>query len=158
MEEQKLVIENFDKALVYVDKVLPLLPDFSHFNLSTIIINSNWIQQDKDEAYNLDRYIQVLLIDRLKYVDGNVDAFDIELNDTGRQVKKAGGHFAYLQKLDEKAVADAERQKLNDEKLKYDIKNAKRIFKTYWWTFAISIAAFLLSLFNLIYNLFIHNN
>lgn len=153
MEDQKLAIERFEKALVYVDKLLPLLPDFSHFNLSTIIINSNWTQQDKDEAYDLDRYIQVLLIERLNYVDGNVDAFDIELNDTGRQVKKLGGHFAYLKKLDDKVAADLERQKLNDEKLKYDIKNAKRIFKTYWWTFAISILAFLLALGKIIYDI-----
>lgn len=32
------------------------------------------------------------------------------------------------------------------EKLKYDFKNAKRIFKTYWISFGISIAAFIMAL------------
>lgn len=41
-------------------------------------------------------------------------------------------------------------QKLSLEKLKYDTKNAKRIFKTYWWTFFIALLAFLISLYNFI--------
>lgn len=146
MEDQEFSIERFDKALLYVDKVLPLLPDFSHFNLSTIIGNSGWTQQEIDEAYNLDRYMQILLIDRLKYVDGNVDSFWVDLNELGRQVKSAGGHFAYLKKLSDKATADIERQKLNDEKLRYDVKNAKRIFKTYWWTFWFALIGLAISL------------
>jgi hypothetical protein len=41
-----------------------------------------------------------------------------------------------------------EKETLSLEKLRYDTKNAKRIFKTYWWTFSISILALLLSLIN----------
>lgn len=32
---------------------------------------------------------------------------------------------------------------LNQEKLEYDVKNSKRIFRTYWWTFSLSIAGFI---------------
>jgi hypothetical protein len=72
--------------------------------------------------------------------------FWTEHNDTGRAAQKAGGHFAYLKSLDDKALADKERQRLNDEKLKYDVKNAKRIFKTYWWTFCFSVIGLAISL------------
>ena len=69
--------------------------------------------------------------DKLKYAQEQNGDVWTELNDTGRAAQKAGGHFAYLKSLDDKALADKERQRLNDEKLKYDVKNAKRIFKTY---------------------------
>ncbi|HEV8079856.1 MAG TPA: hypothetical protein VGP43_04030 [Chitinophagaceae bacterium] len=64
------------------------------------------------------------------------------------------GGFKFLHQtqaqIQEKA---AEKEKLNLEKLKYDVKNSKRIFRTYWWTFCISIAGFLLALGKIIYDL-----
>ncbi len=94
-----------------------------------------------------------LLADNLQYIEQTGNSGDwFFLTDLGRKVKKAGGHFEYLKKLEEKTIADTERQNLNDEKLKYDVKNSKRIFKTYWWTFGISILAFLLALGKIIYD------
>ena len=121
MEEQNLAIERFEKALKYVDKLLPLLPDFSHFNISSIVLTSGWTQQEIDEAYNLDSVIQTLLISRLKYVDGSAEAYWIELNDIGRQVKNAGGHFAFLTCLADKAAVDKERQERKDKSDKLDL-------------------------------------
>ena len=87
----------------------------------------------------------------LKYIEKFGDSYI--LTDLGKKVKSAGGHFVYLEKLEEKSIADTERQRLNDEKLKYDVKNAKRIFRTYWWTFGISILGFLLALGKIIYDI-----
>lgn len=74
------------------------------------------------------------------------------LTDKGHEAKAAGGHFSYINRITDKIQVDQNRQQLNDEKLKYDVKNAKRIFKTYWWTFVISILAFLLAAGKIIYD------
>jgi hypothetical protein len=49
---------------------------------------------------------------------------------------------------DEYAVQEKQDQvnELEIEKLRYDVQNAKRMFKTYWWTFGIAILGFLLVL------------
>lgn len=61
------------------------------------------------------------------------------------------GGFSQLFDIEEaRQNQKTEREKLEIEKLKYDLKNAKRIFKTYWWTFTFALIAFLISLFNLI--------
>jgi len=43
-----------------------------------------------------------------------------------------------------------EKDNLELEKLKYDTKNARRIYKTYWLTFSFALLALLISLFNLL--------
>ncbi|HYJ64519.1 MAG TPA: hypothetical protein VEV62_12300 [Parafilimonas sp.] len=48
---------------------------------------------------------------------------------------------------------EMEKERLGFEKLKIDTKNAKRIFKTYWWTFGFAVAGFLISLVLLILKL-----
>jgi hypothetical protein len=103
---------------------------------------------------NLERkiYEAIATLENLEYID-NINEDKYRLTELGKQVKYAGGHFAYLKKNAEKSIADTERQRLNDEKLKYDVKNAKRIFKTYWWTFGISILGFLLALGKIIYDI-----
>lgn len=47
-----------------------------------------------------------------------------------------------------------EKCSLELEKLKYDTKNSRRIYKTYWITFTFAILAFLISLYNLLKDLF----
>jgi len=48
---------------------------------------------------------------------------------------------------------NSEIERLNLEKLRYDVKNSKRIFKTYWWTFVISILGFLFALGKIIFDI-----
>lgn len=45
------------------------------------------------------------------------------------------------------------RNTLTSKKLEYDVKNAERIYKTYWWTFVLAIAGFAISLTLLILKL-----
>ena len=92
------------------------------------------------------------MINQLNYINEKTPGQLYELTDKGREAKKAGGHFLYLKKIEELENLKIERQRLNDEKLKFDVKNSKRIFKTYWWTFAISILAFLLAVCKIIYD------
>lgn len=93
------------------------------------------------------------ILTRLGYIEKTGTGQWYSLTDFGRQIKDAGGHLAYENKIANKAKIDKERQRLNDEKLRYDVKNAKRIFKTYWWTFTISIVGFLLALGKIIYDI-----
>ena len=58
MEEQRIAIENFNKALLYIDKILSLLPDFSHFNTSAIVLSSSWTKEEIEKAYKLDSFIE----------------------------------------------------------------------------------------------------
>ncbi len=80
------------------------------------------------------------------------DRLSITISPFGKQVCSKGGWLRHLELETEKLLQDKARQRLTDEKLKYDVKNAKRIFKTYWWTFGISIAAFILALGKIIYD------
>jgi predicted methyltransferase len=59
---------------------------------------------------------------------------------------KKGLSFVSFEEIENKEKIEFERQKLTDEKLKYDVKNSQRIFKTYWWTFTFSIIALIISL------------
>lgn len=47
-----------------------------------------------------------------------------------------------------------ELEKLTLEKARYDVKNAKRIYRTYWWTFTFSLIALIVSLILLILKLY----
>jgi len=143
MEEQQIAIERFEKALAYVDKLLPLLPTFSHFNISSIILTFGWTQQEIDEAYNLDTYIQILLINKLKYADEQNGSFWIQLNDLGRAAQKAGGHFKYELKLEK--IANR-----NDKKEDFDLEIKRLALKYKFVTFGIpfiSLAIAIISIF-----------
>src|SRR5689334_12725833 len=118
-----------DEALILIDKLLPYYPDFDSFD-PLWCDQSKWTEKDKNSlVYNQERVIKLLL--RMDYVTEDEYNHVFELTDKGRNAKKAGGHFAYLQQISDKAAIEAERQKLNDEKLRLDVKNSRRIFKTY---------------------------
>ncbi len=70
---------------------------------------------------------------RIFELDGSVDLYFKEL-ETGR--KKA-----------------LELQKKNEMKLDYDLKNAKNIYKTYWWTFIFALLGLSISLILLVLKL-----
>jgi hypothetical protein len=58
-----------------------------------------------------------------------------ELTEKARLVKQKGGIVEYNIFI-----------KKQDQKLEYDLKNAKRVYQTYWFTFGIAVLAFLISL------------
>lgn len=61
------------------------------------------------------------------------------------------GGFSHIYDIGSQEIKrKEERDILELEKLKYDTKNAKRIFKTYWWTFGFALIALLISLYNLL--------
>jgi hypothetical protein len=74
-------------------------------------------------------------------------------NDYAKAFMSEGGFGAIFDSEIVHRKKAEEIDQLNFEKLRYDVKNAKRIFKTYWWTFFIALLAFLISLYNFIQGL-----
>ncbi len=68
------------------------------------------------------------------------------LSPFGKSVYEVGGWFRHLELEKEKVTKNEERQCLADKKIKYDLKNAQRIYNTYWWTFWFSVIALVISL------------
>jgi|WetSurMetagenome_2_1015567.scaffolds.fasta_scaffold384209_2 hypothetical protein len=75
-------------------------------------------------------------------------------NDYASSFLSNGGYSAWFDKMYAAQEKDSARKDLEDEKLKIDVKNAKRIFKTYWWTFGIALGALVISLINILWNIF----
>lgn len=73
------------------------------------------------------------------------------------KLTEKGWNWAGFEKADRdtevKLNEEKERQQLSDEKLKYDVLNVKRVYKTYWLTVGISVAGFLLALGKIIYDI-----
>lgn len=134
-------IQRVDKALLYLDKLFPIIPDFANFNVSDLMLKSGWKPEDVEDGYDLDGIIQILLVDRLKYASGKDDAYWIKLNDLGRQVKSKGGHFPYLKFLDEKAKIETERQDRKDKAEKLDLQLKTWQVRTKYLPYIVSILA-----------------
>ena len=64
-----------------------------------------------------------------------------------------GGFTSIFEKAYKEQEIEREKEELNLEKLKYDVKNSKRIYRTYWWTFGISISGLVLALGKIIFDI-----
>ncbi len=137
----------YKKSFDFIDIILLGAPVDGKFTLEEIIKSSNLEILEKDIALHIKHELQRVLIHDIGYIE-NIpnNIWHFRLTQLGKIVKDAGGHFVYLKQLKNKENADRERQRLNDEKLKYDVKNAKRIFKTYWWTFTFAVVGLIISL------------
>jgi hypothetical protein len=144
----------YKRSFDFVDTVILGSPYDEKFTIENIIKNSNLTELDKDIALHIKSELRRVLKDDLKYIENLPnDSWHLRLTPLGILVKKGGGHLLYLKKLEDRATAEHERQRLNDEKLKYDLKNSKRIFKTYWWTFWFSVISIIYVLVQLILKL-----
>jgi hypothetical protein len=113
---QKETIEQFDKAVYYLDKLFEHIPSISHFEVANVIHMANM-----HEADNYSDKINFLLLDKFKYADEVNGRYWITLNEKGIAAKRADSHTKY-----EKLLAKRER--------------AKRIAdwpKNNWWVIAI---------------------
>lgn len=111
-------------------------------------INENLLP-DKSKVYC--SYLFYILADfspRLLYPEDNLSERGFWATDDVAIFLYEGGFKAIY----EKQKAEAEKEALLSEKSKYDVKNAKRIFNTYWWTFGMSILGIFLSLVKIIYD------
>ncbi len=138
MDKQKLAEERYDKALIFVDKLLPLLHDHSYLNISEVILHSNWPAEEKEEGNTLHVYMFTLLADRCKYIEKN-QSYYTKLTDKGRAAKKAGRHFAYEEKLHKE-------KELAERKESFDLRQKEWMYKTRYGTYLVSAGALIISI------------
>ena len=86
-----------------------------------------------------------------KYND--VQKTELRITNYGRYWVIHGGYLIYLKEGEKKNVSDHEKNKHNHE-LKEELKEARLRFThyrivTYWWSFAVSVISFILSLLSL---------
>lgn len=115
-------------------------------------IAENVIQLHKDNngIYDWNNFVSVFNTtenDRIIIIRGLKDKDIIGDYITGTRLKEFGWAFKGFEAERKKDLADIKRQFFSDEKLEYEVKNAKRIFKTYWWTFSFAIVGLMVSLF-----------
>ena len=143
-----------EKSYEFLDTVLLNAPERANFRFEDIIESSTLPQLEKDILKHISSDFRNLILNDLKYIETLPNnTWETRLSPLGIKVKNSGGHNSYIESLAINSKTETDRQILTDEKLMYDVKNAKRIFKTYWWTFGISIAAFLLTVGKIIFDI-----
>lgn len=133
-----------DKVLMYFDNV-----EMTNFNKAA---NDAGFTNELINTLNLARKVasaKIALSKSLKYIEpiGNSDTWFL-LNDLGRQVKNAGGHFTYLKINEEKTNADKERQERKDQSDKLDLHLKQWQVKTKYLPYFVSILALIVSIFS----------
>lgn len=131
-------------ALELMDKTLVAAPPHAEFQINDLIPMIESKDYNPNIIQNLNSKIDELLTKTFKYADrSSPERYSICLTDKGRLVKSQGGHFEYTTKLTNEDKIKKERQELNDEKLHLDIKNSKRVYGTYWYTFTFALISFI---------------
>ncbi len=139
-----------------MDSILAFIFSYGHPGPGPKVFDADYfyhkILKTKGEHYNIDIIYKmlsyepkVLVTDSKKGTRTSVWVTPIasDFLETGGFTKIGEANF-YKQK------AEKAKEELSFEKLKYDVKNSRRIFKTYWWTFSISILALILSVINVL--------
>lgn len=109
------------------------------------------LHKEKGVVYTLDLLRKMLTNDPRVIVSTGTEihsVFNVTL--FGKRFLLEGGFSKIAEEIQASILLEAEKEKLNFEKLKYDVKNSKRIFKTYWFTFGFALAGLLISLILLI--------
>jgi hypothetical protein len=98
------------------------------------------------EAFAIIIKYNLIKIPRLEFPQGSANSITSE----GKKVLLMGGIQKYIDHIEGEIK---EINQLEKSKLILDVKNAQRIYKTYWWTFSIAIGAFVLAVISLLIQL-----
>ncbi|RYX84806.1 hypothetical protein EON73_03120 [bacterium] len=130
-------------ALELMNKILIAAPPNTEFLITDLIPKIESTDYTSNIIQDLHYKISDLLIKTFNYADHPLGRYFIRLTDKGRLVKSQGGHFEHIKKIADKDKLEKERQELNDEKLRLDIRNSQRVYKTYWFTFTFALISFI---------------
>jgi len=124
------------------DQQLDKLLGSAFFEISDLLKTKNesgytYIELDQQKMAMAQLYVDGLL----KEVPPNSKRF--YLTSEGRDFIIRGGYKRRFER-------EEKLRKIADEKAEYDLYNAKRIFKTYWFTFGIALIGLAISIFLLI--------
>lgn len=91
--------EKYQAALNYMDKLLPEIHSFDRFILAFTIRGSKILDPtERNDANKLEREIQNILTKDFRYAS-QTKTYELELTDIGRNAKRSGGHFKYLESM-----------------------------------------------------------
>lgn len=121
----------YEMALKLMDRIFKYLPDYGQIDLSKVISSSDLTREDKMIARHLSDKIDYFLKEKFGYVSPpRHKGYFGELTDLGRLVKEAGGHRQYMRMQQEELERNKKREKLEDEKLPYEVAIANRVQKS----------------------------
>lgn len=130
-----------ETALKHLDSLFPLFPDFDSFKIEDLISDFNRSNPGKKIPLELRTAFERLLKDKLEYISVMQGMnLRFELTKLGREVKGAGGHFAYLQKLQQE-------KELARRKETADLLTKEWIYKTRLFPYIVSLLALTVSIF-----------
>lgn len=137
-----------EKQAGHLDLILKTLLDPKTDALSVKLVNKELLPNESYEYclelyYLLKAYPQDLLYPE---VDPEPDNF--WATDYVTAFIHSGGFTKIYNDEYDRQLHELEKEQLEREKLKYDLKNAKRIYKSYWFTFSFAVIALVLSILN----------
>lgn len=139
-------MQDFISAPKQIDKLFEVFPEHGHFRLFELIKQSSLSPSDKNLAEDNDA-IEIMLVKTFKYAEpSDKSNLFFKLTDLGRQARNAGGHFAYLKKLDEKATADNKRQEIKDKSEELDLHLKQWQVRTKYLPYIVSFIALVFSI------------
>ena len=141
-------MEMNEKQSIQLDEILKhLIKTGEPTNLKDI--NQKLFPEETYESCLSLFYILKEYYPKLLDPETNLNDEDFWATDFVKAFLNDGGFSYKFKSAYEKVRKQEEKENLDLEKLRYDVKNAKRIYKTYWWTFAFALLALIVSLFNL---------
>jgi len=129
----------------YIDLVLKALSEKypNHLNLKEYF--QTLFPSNEEIQHNIRREVIDILRNENLAEENQSNPGHFKITNKGRDVAKNGFNL-YLNNLEEVTNKQKHTEALTYEKLKYDVKNAKRIYRTYWFTFWFAVVGLLISL------------
>jgi hypothetical protein len=141
---------------VDLDLILQMLTKRKQSNAESVDTINNILFPNKSREYCLSLFYKLAdYSPRLLYPENDLDEDTFWATEYVPAFLHDGGFTALYENEAKKQESEAEKERLSLEKLQYDVKNSKRIFKTYWWTFGISILSLSLALGKIIFDLIV---
>lgn len=142
MSDQLSQIEKAEKAEVLIDKILPFLPEYGVFHFAYYAKDVlKWPQKEVVEYAMLEHHVRHLALHQFKYLNERTEGYYYELTDIGRLAKFKGGHFKYLNYLNEKSRSESDRQNRKDKSEKLDLQIKEWQVKTKYLPYLFSLLA-----------------
>lgn len=142
-------IEKSKNAINIIDKILPHLPDYGVFHFAYYAKEVlHWTDKEIREIATAQHQIVHLALNHFQYINEKTKGYYYELNDKGREAKLKGGHFLYLQYLEDKKKIESERQERKDKSDKLDLHLKQWQVRTKFLPYIVSGLALLVSIFS----------
>lgn len=125
-----------------IEELLNACPENLKFNIRNEIDKLN---NPLYKGYNFKDKVEMYMID-LEYVESFPGRQVVLMTNLGREVKRLGGHFKYLEKEKQEIKAITNKSNLEIQLLKTTIKQNNHLYKTRNWNYIVSGIAIVISI------------